>query len=332
MMPHRLWWRALNDRRVADPEHAAERRRAIGLCLLVTFLWATSWVLIKIGFEDLDLRPLSFAGLRYALAALILAPLGLRAMRAARTRGQLSVDLALTVRVAVLGLIFYAAAQGAQFAALAVLPAAALGVLLASIPVWVALVAWLRGEEAATLPQVAGIGVLVVGIGLYFGPFELTAAGWGGVFAAAACIAASTAGSHLSRDLNRDAQARLGGAVGLTAVSMAVGSAALLAVGVALEGWPALDGRGWLIVGWLAVVNTALAFTLYNGVLRILTAVESSVIVNLLPVMVAAMAWIILGETLGAVQVAGLVLAAGGAALVQVVGTRRRDPVTDERG
>lgn len=316
----------------STPAHAAERRRAIGLCLLVTFLWATSWVLIKIGLDDLALRPVSFAGLRYALAALILAPLGLRAMRSAHGRGHLALDGGLAVRVAVLGLIFYAAAQGTQFAALAVLPAAALGVLLASIPVWVALVAWLRGEEAASLPQVAGIGVLVAGMALYFGPVELSAAGWGGILAAGGCIAASTVSSHLSRDLNRDAQARLGGAVGLTASSMAVGGTALLVVGLALEGWPALDARGWAIIAWLALVNTALAFTLYNGVLRILTAVESSVIINLLPVMVAAMAWIFLGEGLQALQVAGLVLAAGGAALVQVLGARRRDAVTDERG
>lgn len=318
--------------RSSPTDDARARRRAIGLCLLVTFLWATSWILIKVGLDDLELRPISFAGLRYALAALILAPLGLRAMRAAHGRGHLSIDASLALRVVVLGLVFYAAAQGAQFAALGLLPAAAVGVLLSSIPVWVALVAWLRGEEAATLPQLLGIGILVAGIGLYFGPSQLGAAGWGGVLAAGACIVASTASSHWSRDLNRDAQQRLGGAVGLTAVTMAVGGLALLVAGLALEGWPMLDARGWAIIGWLALVNTALAFTLYNGVLRILTAVESSVIINLLPVMVAAMAWVILGEALAPLQVAGLLLAAGGAALVQVLGARRRDPVTDERG
>lgn len=300
--------------------------------MLVTFLWATSWILIKVGLDDLELRPISFAGLRYALAALILAPLGVRALRSAHRRGQLGVDRSLAVRVIILGLVLYAAAQGAQFAALAVLPAAAVGVLLASIPVWVALVAWVRGEEAASAAQLGGIAVLVAGIGLYFGPFELSAAGWGGVAAAAACIAASTASSHLSRDMNRDAQLRLGGAIGLTSLSMIVGGAALLAVGLGLEGWPDLDARGWAIVGWLAVVNTAFAFTIYNSVLRTLTAVESSVIINLLPVMVAALAWAMLGEALTIGQVGGLVLAAGGAALVQVLGARRPDPVSDERG
>jgi drug/metabolite transporter (DMT)-like permease len=119
--------------------------------------------------------------------------------------------------------------------------------------------------------------------------------------------------------MNRDAQARLGGPIGLTALSMAIGSVLLLGVGVWLEGWPRLDLQGWAIVAWLAAVNTAFAFTLYNRTLRVLTAVESSVIVNLLLVMVAAMAWIFLGETLEPREVAGLALAAAGVLIVQVV-------------
>ncbi len=47
---------------------------AVLQALLVTFLWSTSWILVKIGLDDLDLQPLSFGGLRYALAGLILLP------------------------------------------------------------------------------------------------------------------------------------------------------------------------------------------------------------------------------------------------------------------
>ncbi|MGH2456989.1 MAG: DMT family transporter, partial [Candidatus Limnocylindria bacterium] len=142
---------------------------------------------------------------------------------------------------------------------------------------------------------------------------------------AALCAAASTTGQHLSRDLNRDAQARLGGPIGLTALSMALGAAVLLGVGLAVEGWPALDLRGWGIVAWLAAVNTAFAFTLFNRALRVLTATESSVIVNLMLVMVAAMAWAILGESLELRQVAGLALATAGVLIVQVVPRLGRD-------
>ncbi|MCL4268360.1 MAG: EamA family transporter, partial [Anaerolineales bacterium] len=49
---------------------------AVSQALLVTFLWSTSWVLIKIGLKA-DLPPVTFAGLRYTLAALCLLPLAL---------------------------------------------------------------------------------------------------------------------------------------------------------------------------------------------------------------------------------------------------------------
>jgi drug/metabolite transporter (DMT)-like permease len=304
---------------------AAERRHtererliAAGETLLVTFLWATSWVLIKVGLNDLDLQPVSFAGLRYALAAAILAPLGWRAIRAVHRRGDHGLDRRLLARVAVLGIFLYALAQGAQFAALAVLPAATVSLVLATIPIWVGGIAWLRAEEAASRWQVAGIAVLVAGAALYFGGIDLGAAGAVGIAAAALCAASSTIGQHLSRDMNRDAQARLGGPIGLTALSMAIGSVLLLGAGLWLEGWPELDLRGWAIVAWLAAVNTAFAFTLYNRTLRVLTAVESSVIVNLLLVLVAAMAWIFLGEALDLRQIAGLALATAGVLIVQV--------------
>lgn len=308
------------DQPIPAARHHSERERlvAAGETLLVTFLWATSWVLIKIGLDDLELQPISFAGLRYVLAAAILAPLGWRAIRGVHRRGEHGLDRRLLLHVAALGVFLYAVAQGAQFAALAVLPAASVSLVLSSIPIWVGVAAWARGSEAASRWQVAGIGVLVAGVALYFGGFDMGTAGWIGLAAAAVCAASSTIGQLLSRDLNRDAQARLGGPIGLTALSMAIGSVLLLGAGVAIEGWPRLDLGGWLIVAWLAAVNTAFAFTLYNRTLRVLTAVESSVIVNLLLVMVAAMAWIFLGETLDLRQIAGLALATLGVLVVQI--------------
>lgn len=290
---------------------------AAGQTLLVTFLWATSWVLIKIGLDDLDLRPISFAGLRYALAAVLLLPFGWAAVRAARQAGP-GIDRRLAGQVLVLGIVFYALAQGMQFAALAMLPAATVGLILASIPVWIGTVAWLRGTERATRLQLLGLGLLVVGAMLYFGDIDLGAAGWLGLGSAALCAAASTFGQHMARDLNRDAHGQLGGAIGLTTISMGIGSVALLSAGVAIEGMPVLDEQGWAIIAWLAAVNTAFAFTLYNRALRVLTAVESSTIVNLMLVMVAAMAWVFLGETLDARGLVGLGTVTAGVLVVQL--------------
>jgi len=301
---------------LADPRTGRQHVLAVLQGLLVTFLWSTSWILIKIGLDDLDLRPLSFAGLRYALAAAILVPFGIRAMRAAHTAAPLSGRL--LARVAVYGILFVAVAQGAQFAALAVLPATAVSLILASIPAWVAIMALAGGAERPSIGQAGGIGLLTVGALLYFGPFEVEADAGIGFLAAGICVAAAAVSSHLGRGLARDAIHRLGGPIGLTAASMAIGAVLLLGMGIALEGWPQLDLAAWLIVGWLAVVNTAFAFTLWNHTLRTLTAVESSVVNNTMTIQIAILAIVFLAEPLAPLQLVGLLLAATGAAVVQL--------------
>jgi drug/metabolite transporter (DMT)-like permease len=300
------------------------RQHALGVlqALLVTFLWSTSWILVKVGLDDLDLKPISFAGLRYALAALILLPFGIRALRAAHAAVPLRGRL--LARVAIYGLLFIAVAQGAQFAALAVLPATAVSLILSSIPMWVAIIALAGGSERASIGQAGGIGLLTVGALLYFGPFELSTDAGIGFVAAGVCVAAAATSSHMGRGLARDVIGALGGPIGLTAASMTVGAAALLAVGVALEGWPAPDLAGWLIIGWLAVVNTAFAFTLWNHTLRTLTAVESSVVNNTMTIQIAVLAIVFLGELLEPLQLIGLLLAALGAAIVQLAPVLRR--------
>jgi drug/metabolite transporter (DMT)-like permease len=301
---------------VTSPLTGRQHALAALQALLVTFLWSTSWILIKVGLDDLDLAPISFAGLRYALAAAILLPFGLRAMRAAHATRP--IDGRLLWRVALYGLLFVSVAQGAQFAALSVLPATAVSLVLASIPAVVALMALAGRHERASAWQAAGIGLLSLGAALYFGPFEVAPGSAIGFVAAGVCVLAAATSSHLGRRLARDATASLGGPVGLTAASMAVGGVALLVAGVVLEGWPRLDAIGWLIVAWLAVVNTAFAFTLWNHTLRTLTAVESSVVNNTMTIQVAILAVVFLGEQLDPLQLVGLVLAAVGAAVVQL--------------
>ncbi|CAN5311878.1 hypothetical protein BH24CHL10_BH24CHL10_07290 [soil metagenome] len=188
---------------ISDPRTGHQHAIAVVQALFATFLWSTPWVLVKIGLDDLGLQPLSFAGLRYALAAAILLPFGIRAMRAAHAVQPLSGRL--LARVALYGVLFVAVAQGAQFAALAVLPATAVSLILSSIPVWVAALALAGGTERPTVLQAGGIGLLTVGALLYFGPFELVPGAAGGFIAAGLCVAAAAISSHLGRELARDA-------------------------------------------------------------------------------------------------------------------------------
>lgn len=291
---------------------------AIGLALLVTALWSSSWVLIKIGLDDLALEPLSFAGLRYTLAALILLPLALPALR---RLGRHGLSRAPYGRLLVLGILLYAVTQGAQFVALVHLPAVAVALALSTTPVVIALVARRAGELPSRV-QIGGTILLVVGAAIYFGPLELGGGAAIGLAIVAVGVAANAASALLGRTLARDAMAQFGGVVGMTAVSMAVGAVVLLVVGLAIEGPPALPPEAWLIIIWLAVVNTAFAFTLWNQTLRTLSAVESSVLNNLMLIQIAILAWLFLGEALDEHELIGLLVALAGILAVQVATPR----------
>jgi drug/metabolite transporter (DMT)-like permease len=290
------------------------RAAALAEAALVTFLWSTSWVLIKVGLDDLSLPPLSFAGLRYALATLVLLTIAWPSLR--RVAWQ-SVDTRLRWRVVFLGVLLYAVTQGAQFAALVHLPAVAVSLALSTTPVVVAIVG-LGGREAPSRAQIAGAAAVAIGAALYFGPLDLGAGAAAGLAVAAIGVGANAASAVLGRALARDALPALGGAFGLTALSMAAGSIPLLLVGLAIDGPPSLTVEAWLIIAWLAVVNTAFAFTLWNHSLRTLTAIESSVMNSVMLVQIAALAWLFLGESLDGRELVGLAIALAGILAVQL--------------
>lgn len=286
---------------------------AVLQALFVTFLWSTSWVLIKIGLEDIP--PLTFAGLRYVLAFFCLLPLLLRSSSRTALRG-------LTNRrwleLVVLGLLFYAVTQGTSYVSLAYLPAMSVSLLWNLTTMTVALLGiYILAEPLGAL-QWGGVLLNLLGIVVFFYPPIFPGAQLLGLIAALIGVLANAASSILGRGVNRrgDLQPLL-----VTAVSMGVGAFALLTTAVFVQGLPPLQAQHWMIIGWLAVVNTAFAFTLWNHTLRTLTAVESSIINSTMLGQIAILAWLFLGESLTWQRVVGMLLAGAGTLMVQI----RRD-------
>ena len=278
--------------------------------LLVTFLWSTSWVLIKIGLEEVP--PLPFAGLRYIIALLCLLPFAVRSADRFLLRG---LSRRQWLSLISLGLLFYTLAQGTQYLALAYLPAATVNLLLGFASVIVAFMGTALLAERLSGGQWSGVLLCVLGTVLYFHPFSLSAGHGVGLAAAAAAVLGNAASSILGRHINREG--RLSPLM-VTTVSMAVGATALLAVGILTQGMPRLSPINWLLVGWLAMVNTAFAFTLWNHTLRTLSALQSSIINNTMLVQIAVLAWVFLGERLSAKELLGMAFVGIGALMAQL--------------
>ncbi len=291
---------------------ASPRLKAILIAIFVTFLWSTSWVLIKIGLRN-SLPAITFAGLRYTLAFLCLAPFVLLnpSQRAALKR--------LTRRdwgkLSLLGMVYYTLTQGAMFMALNFLPANMVSLLLNLTSVFVGIAGIFLLKESPTHLQWTGIGLATVGVGIYFFPVSLPQAQIVGVGIGLFCMMMNVASSLFSREVNRGAMLP---PLVVTFVSMGIGSALMLVTGLAVQGSGTLTGTDWIIIAWMAVANTALAFTLWNRSLQVLTAVESSILNSLMMPQIAILAFVFLGEGLTAKAIAGLALVGIGTIVVQL--------------
>jgi drug/metabolite transporter (DMT)-like permease len=269
-------------------------------------------VLIKWGLNA-ALPPITFAGLRYGLAFLCLVPFVLA--NPAERSALRSLPRALWIELVLLGAVLYALAQGAQFLSLAYLPAATVSLLLNLTPLLVAALAVAVGGEPPARAQWGGVALTVLGVGVYFLPLDLPALQGAGLAAALVCLGANAAASLQGRRVNR---AAVHSPLLITTVSMGIGAALMLAVGIGVQGMGRLSVSQWAILAWLAVVNTAFAFTLWNRSLRALTAVESSVLNGTMMPQIAILAWLFLGEPLALRQIAGMALVAAGALIVQL--------------
>ena len=283
---------------------------AILQALFVVFLWATSWVFVKIGLKDIP--PVTFAGLRYFLAFLCLLVWMNISGRMSDLR---TLHKQIWAQLLVLGIFFYAVTQGAIFVALAYLPAVTVNLLWSFSSVFVAILGIFWLSEKPTFLQWNGILLAIAGAIIYFAPVSIPENQTIGVIVALTGILANAISSIMGRDINRTATQS---PLVVTVISMGIGSIALLSAGVATEGIPSIDLQSWGIIIWLALVNTAFAFTLWNHTLRTLTAMESSIINGTMMIWIPILAVLFLGETVTPKEIIGLLVVLVGTLIVQI--------------
>jgi drug/metabolite transporter (DMT)-like permease len=284
--------------------------KAILLALLVTFLWSTSFIIIK--WELIEIPPLIFAGLRYFIAFACLLPFVFKKQNITELK---RLDWKISLKLFWLGILFYFFTQGAQFLGLYFLPAVTVSLLLNLTPIIVAVLAIFLISETPKLLQWSGMLLFIGGVLIYFYPVLFSEDQILGLIIMIVGILANAISAVLGRDINR------GGNINpyiVTVISMGIGSVTLLVTGIIIEGLPLLDLTNILYILWLAIVNTAFAFTIWNFTLRSLTAMESSIINGTMLIQIAVLAYLFLGEEISLKEGIGLVLAGLGAILVQL--------------
>lgn len=289
-----------------SPSHLS----SIILALLVTFLWSTSFVIIKIGLAEIP--PLTFAGLRYTIAFICLLPFTFTKTNSLAIK---NLDKKDWFKLVLLGILFYAFTQGTQFIGLSLLPAVTVSLWLNFTPLIVAIMAIFLINEFPTKLQWLGVILFIIGILTYFFPISLSENQVTGFIVMTIGVLANSGSAVLGRNINRDSRIN---PIVVTVISMGIGSMILVISGIVIQGLPPISFLNVLYLLWLAVINTAFAFTIWNFTLRTLSAIESSIINGTMLIQIAILAWIFLGEEITLREGIGMIIAASGALLVQL--------------
>ena len=253
-----------------------------------------------------------FASLRYLLASAFL----LVCVLASGTAEFSNVSKRDWLLLIALGVPGYTIAQGLQFVGLAFITAISTTFVLNLTPIVVALLGYPLLREVPRLRQWAGIAIALLGAYIYFGRLPEGNEATGLAVVAVANIAWALYLVLVRKSSKKPILPNLA----LTATTMTVGSLLMFSTAIAVEGWrtPSL-GVVELIV-WMAAVNTAGAFLIWNMVLRHMRAYELSMLQNTMLIQIAVLALLFLGEEITLRMLFGMALVMIGVAVVQIRG------------
>ncbi len=269
---------------------ASRHIRAVIEAVSVTVLWSSSWVIIKFGLQEIP--PLTFAGMRYLVASLLL--IGVMSLRRETVKQTFSrTHKRLWFKVFIYGLVFITLTQGTQFVALSILDAITVSMFLNLTPVLVLLMGIKILGEMPTYKQSALILLCVIGVLLYFWPPMLRGEEGIGLVIVIIGVLANASASIMGREINRTC---ILPPIAVTAFGMLPGGLLLLGVAFLVEPAIVLSPIASLCILWLATVNTALAFTIWNRTLQTLRAVDSNVINSMMLPQIVVLSIIFLGE------------------------------------
>lgn len=286
------------------------KKKAIIMAVAVTTLWSTSWIFIKIGLKEIPALP--FAAMRYFLAFLILLPILLRNPTRRTIRALIWRDWLVLSGLAILT---YSLNQGGLFIALSYLPNTTVSLLQNFSPAFIALLGSWMLKETVNRKQFLGMFILLTGALIFFLPLESYNMSIPGLIASIVTLMSNVFNSIFSRKILR---AGMYPVMVMTGVCMGIGSIIMIITSRAWEVVPHISPGLWAILIYLALINTALAFVMWNTSLQRLTAFEANIINNTMLVQIAILSWIFLGDAITWKMAIGMGLVMGGAVLVNL--------------
>jgi drug/metabolite transporter (DMT)-like permease len=282
---------------------------------LLVLIWSSTWVGIKIGLEDTP--ALLGAGVRFALAGVVLLIVAAVQRRSLRTDWVLTGVLALAPFAFAYGLVYW----GEQY-----VPSGLAAVLFGVLPLYTALIgAVLLPDEPLRAPLLVGVLIAIAGLALAFlESVELGAAEKAAIGATA--LALSPLGAAVGGIAQKLRAAELD-AVVLNGWAMLLGGLLLLAVSAVGEDWGEFAWTAESVgsILYLAIFGSAITFVTLTVLLRQISAMAVAFLAMLLPFGALIFGAVLYDESITVRAVGGAVLVAAGLFVAQSSRRRRAE-------
>jgi len=302
---------------------ASSQNRAVLETALAIFLWAVSFIAIKIALRELS--PFTLIAVRFGVGSLILAA-------AAAIRGEFRCfrkkDL---LGMALVGFVGMTLQQSLQVSGQALADASVAAFLANTAPAFIVPVAALFLRESVGRVQVLGVVVATLGAGIISTGGRLDFLTGGQLASPGSLLILASAFvwavfSVLSRRMTRDRPPIL-----MTAGMMAFGCLFNLPAFLLTGGWqeiPGLSPQGWVMLAYICFLSTAAAYLLYNHALKQAPASRLAAIQNLEPLIASAVApWVLHEALTGGLLVGGAAIIAGTTLAERGAPTALEEPV-----
>jgi drug/metabolite transporter (DMT)-like permease len=273
--------------------------------LTLCIVWSSTWLVIKIGLRDLP--PISYAGIRFLIAIVVLFVVSVGRVGLLPQRGFDYVLLAFT------GLLMFGVNYGLLFWGELHVSSGLAAVLQATIPIFGMVFAHLMlPEEPLQLHKLLGAFLAVGGVAMICERllgFNGLMAFWGGLG-----IVLGAASAAFSNVLLKARAIQLAPSM-IAAWQMIFGAAPLLLTGFVVEGNPARFRWSALSIFcllYLAVIGSALTFLLLYWLLPRMTVARLQAISLITPPGAVALGWAFGGETFSLWSLLGACLVLAG--------------------
>jgi drug/metabolite transporter (DMT)-like permease len=276
--------------------------RVVAAFAAVYLIWGSTYLGIRIGVETIP--PLLMAGTRQTTAGLLL-------YGWLRSRGTPRPERVHWRSAAIVGALMLLVGNGGVAWAERVVPSGLTALLIATSPLWMALIEWLwHGAERPGAQMVAGLILGFVGAGLLVAPARFGGGSHVDPLGGLALLVATlgwAAGALYSRRAKLPASTFLG-----AAMEMTTGGAMLLVASTLLGewrgfAWAHVSTRSWIALLYLTTFGSMVAYTAYMWLLKVSTAARVSTTAYVNPIIAVLLGWWLGGEAIGA----RIILAAG---------------------